>query len=68
MALATRSIYESQYCVQRPSQGDRHLVFRRKDVQGMEVNRFRLATLDSWKTCALVPFCRLTPPNHIPNL
>jgi len=25
----------------------------------MEVNRFRVASLDSWKTCAPVPFCRL---------
>ena len=31
----------------------------------MEVNRFRIATLDSWKTCASVPFCRLMPPINI---
>jgi hypothetical protein len=31
----------------------------------MEVNKFRVTTLDSWKTCAPVPFCRLTPPNNI---
>jgi hypothetical protein len=66
MALATRSIYESQYRVQCPSQGNSDLVLRRKDVQGVEVNRFRDATLDSWETCAPVPFCRLTPPNNIP--
>jgi hypothetical protein len=28
----------------------------------MEVNRVRVATLDSWETYAPVPFCRLTPP------
>jgi hypothetical protein len=65
MALATRSIYESQYRLQRPSQGNGDLVFGRKDVQGLEVNRFQLATLDSWETCAPVPFCRLTPPNNL---
>src|SRR6266849_7864281 len=32
----------------------------------MEINRLRVATLDSWKTCAPVSFCRLTPPNSIP--
>ena len=32
----------------------------------MEVNRFRIATLDSWETCVPVSFCRLTPPNNIP--
>jgi len=30
----------------------------------MEVNKFRVATLDSWQTCAHVPFRRLTPPNN----
>ena len=68
MALATRSIYESQYRMQRPSHGNGDLVFRREDIQGMEVKRFRVPALDSWKTCALVPFCRLTPPNSIPYL
>jgi hypothetical protein len=54
MVLATRSIYESQYRMERPSQGNGDLVFRRKD----EVNRFRVVTLDSRETCAPVPFCR----------
>jgi len=63
MALATRSIDEPQYRMQRPSQGNGDLVFRGKDASGMEVNRFRVATLDSWKTCAPVPF-RSTPPNN----
>jgi hypothetical protein len=31
----------------------------------MEVNRFRLATLDPWETCVPFPFRRLTPPNNI---
>jgi hypothetical protein len=66
MALATRSIYKSQYRLQCPSQGNGELVFRRKDVQGMEVNKFRrVLTLGSWKTCAPVPFYRLTPSNNI---
>ena len=64
MALAIRPIYESQYRMQPPSQGNGDLVFRRKDVQGMEVNRFRVATLHLWRTCAAVPFCRPTRPNN----
>jgi hypothetical protein len=68
MALATRSIYESQYCVQRPSQGNGDLVFRGKDVYRMEVNWFRVAALGSWKTCGPVPLCRLTPLNNDPYL
>jgi hypothetical protein len=63
MALAIRPIYESQYRMQRPSQGNGELVFRGKDLRGMEVTRFRVATLDSWETCVPVPFCRLPPPN-----
>ena len=51
MALASRSIYESLYRMQRSSQGNGEMVLRGKDVSGMEVNRFRLASLDSWKTC-----------------
>jgi hypothetical protein len=38
------------------------------DVSGMEVNRFRIATLDSWETYTPVLFCRLAPPNNIPYL
>jgi hypothetical protein len=64
MALATRSIDKSHYRMQIPSQGNGNLVFRRNDVYGMEVNRFRVPTLDSWETCAPVPFCHLTPPNN----
>ena len=62
MALATRSIYESHYRMQRPSQGNGGLVFRGKDVQGMENNKFRvgLATLGSWETCVSFPLCHLT--------
>ena len=30
----------------------------------MEGNRFQLATLDLWKTCVPVPFCRQTPPTN----
>ena len=56
MALATRSIYESHHRVQHPSQGNGELVFRRKHISGMEINRFRVVTLGSWKTCAPVPF------------
>ena len=68
MALATRSIYKPQYRVQRPSQGNGEMVFRGKNVSGMEVNRFRVATLDSWKTCVPVPFRCPTPPNNDPYL
>ena len=68
MALATGSIYKPQYRVQRPSQGNGEMVFRGNDVSGMEVNRFRVAALDSWKTCVPVPFRCPKPPNNDPYL
>ena len=64
MALTTRSIYESQHCIPRSSQGNGDLVFRRKYVHGMEVNRFRVATVGSWKTCAPVLFRLSAPTNN----
>ena len=34
----------------------------------MEINKFRLATLDSWETCVAFPFCRLTRSIRTDNL
>ena len=55
-------------CNAHPSQGNGDLVFRRKYLYGMEVNRSRVATLDPWETCGPASFFRPMPPDNDPYL